>query len=170
MAYPRFQLSRNFKFVTRSAGDITVNTSAGTWEELAAETGGPGTGGFDLALACQVGDVIEGGFAALVQSVAVDLLLDIKTIVSSAPVNSFVTQGANDAVAPPYGPWYAPGATTVHFGAPMHYTVVSGDIASGLVTFRPYATTLAATSRTVYAGSNHLFQFFVKNLGPVDPN
>lgn len=170
MAYPRGQLSRNFKFVSRNAGDITVNTPINTWQELAAETGGPGTGNFDLIISAQIGDVIACGVNMLVQSTAVDLFLDFKTMVSGSPVNSVVAQGLTATTTPPYGPWYAAASTLSRLAGDILYTVTTSDVPSGLVTFRPYVATATATNRLVYAGANHLLQFSIKNLGPAKPN
>jgi hypothetical protein len=169
MTYPRHQLSRAFRYLTNSAGHITVNTPANTWQELAAESGGPGTGVFDLTIEAEVGDVIEGGFQALISNSTPDLYMDIKTIVAGAPVGSFVAQGATSATAPPCGPWFAPASTYQRFVGSHFYTILSGDIATGRVTFRPYAMGLSATNRLVFANTDTGFMFYVKNLGPPDP-
>lgn len=168
MSYPRHQRSRTHKYSSLSAGNITVNTVANTWEQLATESGGPGAGLLDIVVSeCQVGDVLRVEPTFLVGTEAVAASFDFKTIVSSSPVNSWVTQGASVSTAPANGPWHAAASVWSPIRGGLNYTVQSGDLSSGTVTIRPYVATASATNRTVYAGSTYLLQWSVENLGPV---
>ncbi len=147
------------KVTTRSSGNITMNSV--NWANLDT--------GMDITLAAQVGDTLEASLFALIGNQAVDTYFDVATIVAAAPVNSFVKRGAVTTAPPPYGNWYALTGAWTNLGVPIHYTVVTGDLSSGLVTLRLRYATLTATNRTFHAdGTNYTAEFCVKNLGPVD--
>lgn len=168
MTTPRYIPSRRHKFVTRSTGsDLSVNSTAAGGAELAAATNGPGAGGFDLVLAADAGDTIEAGFAGLCGNQAVELTLDFATIVSAAVVNYLA---ANGATWKTNGPFYMAPSTLPVLTGSVFYTVQAGDLASGLVTLRPYYRTVTASARTIYTGSNSAFQAWARNIGPPDPN
>ncbi len=161
MAYPRFQRARAHRFIRRTSGDFTVNGT--NWANLDT--------GLDQTLEAQVGDVLEAEVVGLWGTEAVNGLLDVVTVVAGSPVNGFANAGAVTAAPPKYGipGWRGTsGVETVASGA-AHYTVVSGDLASGQVLLRLRVATQTATNKTLYAGTNHFFEFAVWNLGPQDP-
>lgn len=171
MAYPRFRRARTHKIIRRATGsDISLNSTA--IAELAAATNGPGTGGFDIALPAQVGDTLEWGFNGLVGVAGVVTAFEIYTIVATARTNSFGL-GLSASLASTFGPlgWYqdAQGETNSYgrlTGSAL-YVVQAGDIASGVVTCRPYYAQASASARLLYSSSNLPFQMWLKNLGPV---
>lgn len=160
MAQPRFQRARAFKFLHYTTGNInlTVNTN---WTNVNT--------GLDMAIEAQVGDVLEYSINGLVDTGAGSAGLDVATIVSAAPVNSFANAGAVTTAPPPYGVqgWPILASTSHEVSGSAFYTVVSGDISSGTVTVR--LRYQAAGSKTLYASTNNPLQVAVKNLGPVDP-
>lgn len=169
MSYPRHQLARAFKKVSRTTGDLTVNTPLGTWQELAAETGGPGTGGLDIVLAAQVDDVIEVGMSAIWGNEAVVGYLDVAFIVSAA-VAGYVG-GAGGAAEAGVPAWRA--------SASVFGPVAGGDLktvtaplltAAGTLQLRPYVRTGTVGNRTLFASADNPFKWWAKNLGPSDPN
>lgn len=163
MAYPRFNRSRQFKQVSRNAGSMTVSTVANVWEELAAESGGPGTGGFDLTLKeVQPGDVLEAGFSTFLGNQAGAMMLDVRTMVSGTPVSSLSNISLNSLGSP----WYATASQLIHLGAPIFYTVGAPDLLNNTCTLRPYVLGQTTTARTVYADATYRFQFWVRNNGP----
>lgn len=171
MSYPRFQLARSHKFVRRMTGTAMTlsGASTSTWYELATATNGPGTGGFDLTLGCQVGDVIEAQLNGLTGTEATNIYTDIATLVAAAPVNYFGSGGT--AAGGGVSAWRGEAGAIDSFNGAAWYTIQAGDISSGLVTFRPMARfNTAATAKTIYGNPDWPFFFSVKNLGPVDPN
>lgn len=150
------------KAVRRQTG-TNISLNSATSVELAAATNGPGTGGFDLILAAQVGDSIETRFSCLIGPEAAHTYLNVATMVSGAAVNYVL-----GAVAIGASPWYARGTFWTSIGGSVDYTVVAGDLSSGLVTLRPYYTQASATARVLYTDATSLFQFYAKNLGPPD--
>lgn len=161
MAYPRYQLAKQFKVTTRSSGDLTLNST--NWANVDT--------GLDITLAAQVGDTLEATLSARAAADAVHLYLDVVTLVSAAPVNSFGKRGAVQTTPGIIGiaGWYCTSGTSGVPGGPAHYVVVSGDLTSGLVTLRLRYATNTATNKTIFAdGTSHIIEFCVKNLGPVD--
>lgn len=162
MAYPRFMLSKAHRRIVRSTGsDMSLTSTA--YAELAAATNGPGTGGFDIVLEAQVGDVIRAGFAAALDAAAVATRLDVGTIVSGSPVNYFMggSSFANHG-------WTAPASVASVLGPAASYVMQAGDIASGRVTLRPYYIDSAGTARTLYSGSTGRFEWWAHNVSPAD--
>lgn len=162
MGSPRFNRSRQHKYVVTTA-DITVNTPAQTWQEVAAETGGPGSGLLDMALdECQEGDVILASMVGFMTNASVDTYFDFKSMVSGSPVSSWVAAGTNVAVGNPSGPLYAIAGVYMQVAGGLRYTLQAGDIVDGLVTIRPFVATYTAVSRAIYNRA----QFAVENIGP----
>ncbi len=139
-----------------------MNSAAVAWTNLDT--------GMDITIAAQVGDTLEASLSALVGSETVSAYFDVVTIVSATPVNSFGKRGAVETAAGFYiiG-WFCSNGVFTPLGAPVHYTVVAGDLVSGLVTLRLRYATSAATNKTFYAsGTTHIAEFCVSNRGPVD--
>ncbi len=140
-----------------------MSLTSTTYAELAAATNGPGTGGFDLTIAAQVGDDIEAGFHCNLNSAAVETIFDVATMVSGSPVN-YMMGGSSIT----FHGWYANGGVNVSLGEPAHYTVQAGDLAGGLITLRPYYIDSVATARVVLTNVTSRFEFYAKNIGPAD--
>lgn len=161
MAYPRFQLARGFKLARIASGDFTKTSSS--FVDLSTAV--------DLTLAGQVGDVVEVGvsMAASNANNSATLCLDAVTRVSGAAVN-FVSGGLLDGVSG----WrqQAPtGGTLMGIIGSHPYTLVAGDLSAGTVTLRLQTRSNAAGVMTFYAdGTSRAIVWWVKNLGPVDPN
>lgn len=171
MAYPDHLISRAHKRITRRTGDITVSTVANTWEELAAEPGGPGTGGLDLTLAqVEAGDDVEVWLVAMLSGAAVTSYLDVRTMVGGLPITSVASEAAAVATVPPHSSWYAEASRTITLGPPKILTLGAADIVDGAVTLRPYIANSATTARVVYAGTNYDFTFAARVLGPAQAN
>lgn len=161
MTYPRYQAARAFKFFTRVAGSLTLNST--TWANL------PTIGTtWDAVLAAQVGDVIRVEMTGLFGVEAVEGNLDIVSIVSAAPVNYWGGDGgvSSNGVAG----WYGPASAYASFGGSVRRTLLAGDISAGTVTLRPRYRTATAANKTLFASSAATLHFAVDNLGPVDPN
>lgn len=157
MAYPRFQLARSFKFARRTAGDVLVSNAAYTEIDV----------GLDAVLSAQVGDVLEASLSGLWSNENVAAALDAVTVVSGAFVN-YLSGAGSDGFG--VQGWYAnPTGFNGSVGGAAFYTVVAGDLASGLVTIRLVGK-MITTARTLVASATRPLAFSVKNLGPVDPN
>lgn len=155
--------ARAHKHVTSTSGNITANSS--TFAALAGQTGGPGTTGFDLAVAARIGDVLAVGVSLHVAASTTRLFLDAATIVSASPVN-YVSGTSGGSSTEGVQAWSIPADTNVRAtaGGVVHYEVVSGDLSGGTVTVRPMFRTDG--SETVSANSNTPFHFNVHNIGP----
>ncbi len=160
MAYPRFQLARGFKTARRTSGNPSHSLT--TWGDLDTT--------LDLTVAAQVGDMIEATVSALQNNEAVVGYLDVVTVVANAPVNSFATQGAPSASSQGVMAWFSKsGDSTPNAGGAL-YTIQAGDLSSGQVTLRLRRRNSAAVVKTIWATADLPFQWWVKNLGPADPN
>lgn len=162
MAYPRFQTSRAHKLARRESTDITVTQTART---TATDTA------LDLVLAAQVGDVIEIVPAFMVANNNTDtntFLCDVATIVSAAVV-SWVSGSGSTTGIPAMNGYGATPTPRVPITGAVPYTVVSGDLSGGLVTFRLYAF-VTGGSYNLYARVVAPFVWMARNIGPVDPN
>jgi hypothetical protein len=162
-SYPRFQRARDFKFFTRTAGDLTINST--TWANL------PTIGTtWDITLTAQVGDTVEVGFSALLSPEAVVAVFDAVTVVSGSLVNSVASQTTPNDSYEGVAAWFATSSVAVGAGGVVMYTLLAGDVSAGTVTLRPRYRTSTATNRTLNAATNQPLQFWAKNLGPMDPN
>ncbi len=149
-------------------GSLTIASSSSTSREMAAATGGPGTGGFDLTVAAVTGDYllisINVNWVGLNTSQQVGI--DIGTIVSGSVVNwigqsAGAMVGTNDGLAfmiPPAGTNYW------NFAVSVPYVVQSGDISSGNVTLRPYYGSTATFGLIGRSVANGPLIFGVTNL------
>lgn len=153
MAYPRFQLARNFKVTQRTAGTVAVNSTS--WMDVDTAT--------DIAIPGQVGDVLRGHVSASWGSEAFESHMTLATWVSGAAVNRF---GGTNGVAA----WLGFSGASTTFGGSAFYTLVPGDIVSGIVTLRLQAKVGSAGSRSLFAGTGTPLQLCIQNLGPADPN
>lgn len=160
MAQPRFQRARAFKFLRYTTGDITLSTNT-NWTNVQT--------GLDMTIEAQVGDVLEYHIGALYDAGAGSAGLDVATVVSGSPVNSFANGGAVTTAPPPYGiqGWNVVASAGGHITGSAFYTVVNGDLSSGLVTVR--LRYQASGTKLIYASTNNPLQVAIKNLGPVDP-
>lgn len=163
MAYPRYRVARTFKFFTRTAGNLTLNSTA--WADLPtiAST-------WDLTLAAQVGDVIEAGISAVWGAEGVYGSIDVCTVVGGAYISAFGGSATSGSSGSGVGAWN--GVTTVNDGAGggVLRTLTAADISAGTVTLRLRYRTNTATNKTLFASADNSFQFYAKNLGPADPN
>jgi hypothetical protein len=157
MGYPRFQRARNFKFVNRTTGNITLSST--TWSAV------DGAGGLDIVLMAQVGDVLEVGLSAVWNNEAISGYLDVGVLVAGSLVSYIGT-----AAVPGTGieAWYGQPSATSAIGGSQMRALVAGDISSGVVTCRPYGRVNTSGSKTLLAAPSDPFHFWVKNLGPMD--
>lgn len=161
MGYPRHQRARDFKVFTRTAGSLTLNSTA--WADL------PSIGTtWDATLTAQAGDTIEVSLTGVTGAEAVSNYFDVATIVSAAPANYFATGGSASGQGIPGAVGQA--SVNIYFLGNYMRTLVAGDISAGTVTLRVRYRTNTATDRTIFAVADVPFQFWAKNLGPQDPN
>lgn len=163
MAYPRFLRSRSFKFVTRTAGDVAVTSTA--WTGLSA---------FDMTgLNAQVGDVLAVGVNfSTGTDTAPAMNFDFATMNGSTPINYLSSGTGTPATYGVIGWQVQSGATLGFLGrtGSWYYTVQASDIINGKVALRLYAQLASAGTRTINSSSGIPGQVNVQNLGPVDPN
>ncbi len=140
------------KFVTRTAGNLTLNSTA--WAAIST--------GLDLAVPAVVGDVVEVAVTAYWSNEAVSGYLDAVSMVSGSPVNYWASAGSATGQGIP-GLVGVAGVSSDRC-AGFRKTIVSGDLAAGLVTVRIYYRTSTANPKTVFAVADLPFQVRVTNL------
>jgi hypothetical protein len=127
-------------------GDITTNNPA-TMAELAAATGGPGTGGLDLTIAAVAGDVLlVSGNLLVPNTTAVSLSFDIATWVTGAAV-TWLGQTAGGASN--IGLGVVPTGVLGSVPIALQYVAQAGDLTGGNVVLRLHYRSGAATNRVV---------------------
>lgn len=162
MTYPRYRRARSHRTVALAT--LSPNVTAVT--EYATLAGGPGTGGYDVSLEAQVGDVVAVTLTGRIWDVAVYVGFEVYSIVGGAQVNGWggglsaglaTTVGIVSALAP---------NTAVRQPVNGHArrTIAAGDLENGRVKLRLYFANSAATARQLASGELH-----VENLGPADP-
>lgn len=159
MAYPRFQRARSFKVVRRTSGDVAITST--TMVDLDTT--------MDIALNCQIGDVLEANINGAWSNEAIAGRIEAVTLVSGAPVNTFsgiAWSTTSDGVAG----WHGIPSVYGVIGGPAYLMVAAGDIANGLVAVRLKVRVTTAGTKTLTASATNPLMFAVKNLGPVDPN
>jgi hypothetical protein len=146
--------------VSSTAGNITCNSTS--WIELAAETGGPGTGTWDIVLSgVEAGDIIEVTLGAFLGAGNNYIYLDVATIVSGSPVNQVGFGGAS-------GEGFMSSSYSHEFTATgtACYALQAGDISGGTVRLRPYMRTMTAGNVTLYCRADGGFRFSAKAFRP----
>jgi len=157
MAYPRHQRSRDFKFLRRVGGNLTL-TSA-TYADVDTT--------LDLTLAAQIGDVIEYAVLGLFGAENNSANLDGYSVVSGAVVNPWAASGTGTA----YTGWYKPvTASAWPFGGSVMKALVAGDLSAGTVTLRLRGRRDGSTNVSVFGTTDIPLNVWAKNLGPQDPN
>lgn len=159
MSYPRFIRSRSSVKARRTAGNLTLNSTA--WSNVDT--------GLDLTLnECQVGDEIVYGISALAGTENANVTLDVVTLVASTATNSFAERGP--AVASPgkrlSGTYLAANINAAVNGPVPPYTVVAGDLTNGQITLRLRYATATAAARTLYASADFPLDVWAWNIGP----
>jgi hypothetical protein len=145
----------------RTSGSLTV--SSATWVDLDT--------GLDLVLNASTGDVIEVAVSGVWGVENIPGRLDVVSVVSNSPVNSFGRDAAPDNNHIGIGGWSniagLPNFEESISGS-FFRTLVSGDISSGTVTLRLRRRTLSpASNKTIYATSELPFEWWARNHGPV---
>ncbi len=145
----------------RTAGNLS--TASTTWIDFDT--------GLDLVLRASAGDVIEVAASGFTNNATSTSLLDVVTIVSGNPVNSFAVDGPPSGFSNGIGAWMSVGgsATTSAISGSFFRTLVAGDISSGTVTLRLRRRVDTPVSKTILADSNIPFEWFARNHGPVTP-
>lgn len=151
-------LRGDFDQVTRTAGDITVNGTS--WANLSTTT--------DLVVAAETGDILEVCLSGLGGNEGVDMFIDVVTLVSGSPVNSFGSQGAVNASGQGVLAWRSNASVLTSVGGSVFWKVVAGDISSGNVTCRFRArTSPTATNKTFYSSANLPLLVALRNHGNI---
>jgi len=158
MAYPRSVRSRSYKTAKRTAGNVTVGAAAFNVDTA-----------LDMTIPAQVGDTLRYAISSRFNaSTGSDATVDVGTLVSAAIVNYF---GGGMTVGAGWQGWYCANTTTSQpLTGPAWYTVVAGDLSSGLVTVRLRAIGGGSGAVTINATATSFLAVMVENLGPVSPH
>ena len=159
---------------SQTGTDITLRNGGGSddgtavWAELAAATGGPGTGVFDLTISgVTAGDRVEVGFTtACWDSANAWAMLNFASRVSGATVNYlYPTPASPGTFATGQGICIASANAFRQTVGSFMYTVLAGDLSSGSLTIRPVYKTILASNRTLSRSAGIPVIFSIKNLG-----
>lgn len=140
-----------------TSGNATLPNTAGAWQILS---------GFQLAIPAAVGDYVELGAHGMRNNTETGFL-DVAVVSGATIVRYLATGSASPAVEGDPG-WYptGPAAPFPNQAAPRGFTVTSGDLNGGNVTFA--VVVKAAGAGTLYASTDFPFYWQAKNHGPVD--
>lgn len=142
----------------RTSGNLAPNSTS--WADLDT-SGSAAARDLDVIIPASAGDVIYVAPNFVVGTDAVDLYLDVATIVSSAVVNTFSGQAGG------IGGWFCGSGLIVGITGPAGYVVQAGDISGGNVRCRMRYKTGAANAKTVYASTAQWpFKIGGGNQGP----
>lgn len=157
-AYPRFQLARAHRYGQRTAGDLSLANTASVLLESSTL--------LRLTLEAQVNDVIEYGLAGFFTPGAA-----AECGFSAAAVNPSTNVITNHAGPGTRDGLLGYGATSMgrSFGGPARLTVQTADIMSDGKTTMTLTHFSSNTSVLIYADSLYSLQWWMKNLGPSDP-
>lgn len=149
------------RLVAQSKNGNTVLASSTAWANFDTA--------LDLAMTAEAGDVVEVHVSLRADNTtAVDVFLDVVTVVAGAPVTSFgllaaaPTSTTGDGIPSLI---LTSGAKT-NGSASVPLTLTAGDIEAGQVKLRMRYRTGSATGRTVEASANRLLRFWAVNHGP----
>lgn len=135
----------------------TVSISSTTFAEIAASTGGPGTGTWDCAVACVANDWIQLVASGQWVTNSSQAACGDWFIVHSG---NFVSGGATNGIGS-FGTQFQ--AATTEIMSVTYYQVASGDITGGSATFRPYWRGTTSTALT-FQTANETFTFAALNI------
>lgn len=142
-----------------AATNYTINSNA-AWVDVDTT--------LDLVLPAVVGDLIEVNLSCVWGNQAVAGFMDVVTVVSAAPANSFATNGAivtNPLSVQGIQSWRGENGVFTGAGGACSKRMVAGDLSGGNVTLRLRAATSAAVAKTLYGVSTNPFYWSAKNLG-----
>lgn len=131
----------------RTAGNTTVNVT-GSWMNVNTA--------LDLVVPAAVDDLIEVTVCGVWGLEAPTGLLDVVSIVSGNPVNSWGVGGAvvaNPNTVMGVQAWYGPGSVNHVMNGSIAKRIVAGDLSGGNVTLRLRTALTSAGSKTLYAST-----------------
>ncbi len=144
----------------RASTSYTLNTSS-AWTDVDTA--------LDIVLTAKTGDWVECGLSGLWGSENFTYTLDVVSVVSGSPVNSWAEDGAPNNSHQGIEAWTSyPGSGTllVPFGGSIIKKLVSGDISSGTVTLRlRYNNGGSASNKTLFGTAGDKFIFWARNHG-----
>jgi len=141
----------------RTGGDLTLNST--TWANLDTV--------LDLVLDAVIGDLVEVGMSGLHGAESPTSYIDVVSLVSSSPVNSWSRDGAEAAAHNGLMAWRGQGSEQHTAGGQIIREIVSGDLSSGTVTLRFRYKTSTASNKTMFATVDNPLHVWAKNHGPV---
>lgn len=159
MAYPRFQLARNFKYIVDNSTVSGYNVTQSSFSELATVSGA-----LDMTIFANVDDVIEFTASLYWEDKASDRSIDVAVLEAGSATPSIVDFFANGSYGIP-SLHARNGSGGVGKSCVIHYTVPDIAIYDGTITIRPVAKVSSGTAY-VLATLQHPLGISIKNLGP----
>jgi hypothetical protein len=158
----RFDIVRSYQnryARAKLAGASSLTNNTTTWADF--------DNSLDLVLAASTGDVIEVAISGRWQSDATLGYLDVVSVVSGSPVNSFGLDGAPSNSHGGITGWEGEGGVIMPISGSFFRTLVAGDISSGNVTLRLRRRNASASNKTIFTLTNTPFEWWARNHGPV---
>lgn len=155
------ELRGDYMRAKRTSGNLSLASSL-VWANLDT--------GLDLTLAADSGDVIEVCLSCWWSNEANEQYLDVVTLVSGSPVNSFGYDAAPANPSTSYGisGWAIPASRFEPRSATAWRKLAAGDVSGGNVVLRLRYASQNATARTLYATAAQPLEFWARNHGPVE--
>lgn len=138
----------------RASTDVTVTST--TWANFDTA--------LDLTLDANAGDFVEVAVSGMWENQASDACLDVVSLVSGSPVNSWGSNGTPDNANTGVLAWFGSTGVFSPVGGSITRAVISGDLSGGTLTLRLRTRLLAAGSKDMQAISTAPFIVMAKNL------
>jgi len=141
----------------RTAGNLSLNST--TWINLDT--------GLDLVIpgTSYAGDIVEVGMSGVWGAEATQPYIDVVSLISGSPVNTWAQDGAEAAGATGVSSWVGTNSVSTEFGGSIMRAIVSGDLSAGVLTLRFRYRASAATAKTLNAVANTPLHVWAKNHG-----
>ena len=151
-----YDYSNQYARAKRTSGSLS--SSSTTWVNLDT--------GLDLVLPASAGDVIEVSLVGIWDVQAATGFLDVVSVVSGNPVNSFGADGSPSNTHLGIVGWGGAISVVTFAGGNFFRTLVAGDISGGNVTLRLRRRNDVAVSKTLLATTDIPLEWWARNLGP----
>lgn len=139
----------------RTSGDLTLAVQ--TWSDV--------DNAQDITLKAKVGDWVEVGMSGAWSDNPVAACLDIVSVVSGLPVNSWANDAAPDNSHQGVLAWFGLASAIGPFGGSLVKQIVAGDLSGGNVVLRIRGRTTGLGTKTLFSSAVNPLHFWARNLG-----
>jgi hypothetical protein len=157
----RFNTVRSYqnRYERQKRTSGSLSSSSTTWVNVDT--------GLDLVLNASTGDVVEVAVSGIWGGESTQKYLDVVTVVSGSPVNSFGVDGAPSNSHTGILAYWGQENIINSISGSFFRTLVAGDISSNTVTLRLRRRNAGATNTSIAAQTDFPFEWWARNHGPV---